>query len=203
MRTLLVLLTIACVAVAIHAQWRRDALRRTAIKARMDGLGPGMVIAQHEDFDGAARSRSYPRWLERWVGHEYLYPINAFCLVQSQNPDPIIREAAQLPHLYLVKLPACQITDESLQPLTKLRSLVWLELFATPITDEGVKTVCRIKSLEILDLRGTKATDACIESIRSMPRLKRLHVGGTAITPVGIEAIRKALPGCEIDQRDG
>jgi len=66
-----------------------------------------------------------------------------------------------------------------------------------------VKTVCRIKSLEILDLRGTKATDACIESIRSMPRLKRLHVGGTAITPVGIEAIRKALPGCEIDQRDG
>jgi len=200
LRTLLIVITIAGAVLAVHGKWRRDAQLHTAIKQKLQSKGP--VILQHEEF-GTAKPTRYPDWLERLVGTEYLYPLNAFCLVQNAEPDSIISDAARLPHLYLVKLPACQITDESLTPLTGLRSLVWLELFATPITDEGIKTVSKIKSLEILDLRGTKVTDDSIPLITSLPRLRRLHVGDTAITPAGIKAIQQALPACEIDQRPG
>jgi hypothetical protein len=205
LRTLLILTGIACVILATHGTWMRDAQRRIASKEKILAMTGGNVIVQHEDF-GESNSISdgkYPAWLERAVGTEYLYPLNTFCLVQSAEPDPIINEAVKLPHLYLVKLPACQITDESVKPLTQLRSLVWLELFSTPITDDGVKAVSNIRSLEILDLRSTKVTDGCVPFIASLRRLRRLHTGGTAITPAGIKAIQQALPKCDIDQRAG
>jgi hypothetical protein len=197
LRTLMIATFIACILFATHAKWRRDAQQRTAIRNNLQAQAA--VILQHEDFEGAKPAK-YPRWLENLVGTEYLYPLNAFCLVQNAEPDSIITEAASLPHLYLVKLPACQITDQSLIPLTKLRSLVWLELFSTPITDEGVKTVSSVKSIEILDLRSTKVTDGCVPSIASLPRLRRLLVSGTAISPAGIKEIQEALPNCEVDQ---
>jgi hypothetical protein len=131
LRTLLILTGIACVVLATHGKWVRDAQRRSALRNKIQEMAKGAVVVQHEDFDSKKANRGkYPGWLERAVGAEYLYPINAFCLVQSAEPDPIIREAAQLPHLYLVKIPACQITDDS-----KLKTL---NLIETKVSREGL-----------------------------------------------------------------
>ena len=201
LRTLLVLVALLGVVLAVHKGRMTGAHRQSERIAQIRKLSPS-AITQYEfaqDKNWAPGRKKYPVWAERWLGEDYLYSVDAFCIVQEANPDAIIEQAAQLPHLRLVKLPACQISDKSLEPLQQLGRLEWLELFSTPVSDDGMKTVATLKSLKILDLRGTKVTDACIPCITALPKLERLNVGDTAISAAGLEAIQKALPNCRID----
>jgi hypothetical protein len=164
LKTLLLLVTAVAVLLAIHAARRHGAGAQAETIAAIHALTP-RVITQYEfaqDANWGPGHKRYPAWLEQRLGTDYLYSIDAFCLVQNTDPDPVIEQASRLRHLRLVKLPACEITDRSLAPLERLPRLEWLELFRTPVTDEGMKTIARMTSLRKLDLRATKVTDASV-----------------------------------------
>jgi Leucine-rich repeat (LRR) protein len=199
LRTLLVVVAVVALILGAHVHRMQTAQRQHHIVTELNSLG---AITQYEyvqDENWNSSEKWYPDWLERWVGQDYLYGIDAFVIVSHENPDEVIERAADLPDLRLVKLPACTISDDSLRPLEKLHRLEWLELFATPVTDDCMESIVKLKTLKTLDLRGTKVTDQSITAISSLPHLTRLNIGNTAITPAGIDQLREALPDCTID----
>ena len=165
LRTLLIFVTVFALIVAAHAHRTRNAQRQRAIVSELNGLGALTQYDYVQDENWNSSEKTYPTWLERWVGEDYLYSIDAFVITSDQNPNDAIELASELPYLRLVKLPACAITDESLRPLENLHRLEWLELFATPVTDECMASIAKLSSLKILDLRGTAITDRAIPTI--------------------------------------
>jgi Leucine-rich repeat (LRR) protein len=164
-------------------------------------LGGFTQYCYEQDENWNPGKKTYPDWLEKKVGQDYLYAIDAFLINSRPNADPAIEIAATLPALRLVKLPGCKITDNSIKPLAKLKRLEWLELFATPVTDDCMDTISRIRSLKTLDLRRTNVTDNSIDDIVNLPHLRNLYIGKSAISEEGVGRIRKRMPKCNVDTK--
>jgi hypothetical protein len=199
LRTLLVVFVIASFILAAHVHRMKNAQRQSQLVQDLLGDNKFTNYEYTQDENWNPGRKSYPNWLERWVGEDYLYNVDCVVIADRDNPVELIEKAVQLPYLRLVKLPNCTITDENLRLLQNLKRLEWLELYRTPTTDTGVAIVAKIPSLKILDLRGTNVTDGCLADIESMKGLRSLYVGNTAITSQGIAQIAKALPECRID----
>jgi len=191
--------TVFAVIIAAHVHRMRNAQRQRALVSELNGLGALTQYDYVQDENWNSSEKTYPTWLEQWVGKDYLYSIDAFVLTSDQSPNEAIELASKLPRLRLVKLPACALRDDSLRPLENLHRLEWLELFATPVTDDCMASIAKLTSLKTLDLRGTAITDSSIPTIVSLPNLTRLNIGNTAISTSGVEELRVKLPGCTID----
>jgi Leucine-rich repeat (LRR) protein/uncharacterized membrane protein len=98
-----------------------------------------------------------------------------------------------------LKLSNTQITDKTLNELTKLKNLTRLHLEKTRISDNGLAQLKSLQNLEYLNLLGTQITDAGIQNLASMKSLKKIYLWQTKITLQGAEKLQKALPNLVID----
>jgi hypothetical protein len=191
--SLLALVAVVAVLCAVPVHQRYLASEQKAIAAFITQEGG---FFNYNEFTAQPR---YPMWLKARIGRDYVVTLDAVVFVQHKNTDAVLSTLAKLPGLHLLKLPACDVTQNGLASLAGVKRLKWLELAATPTTDEGLRRVATIRSIEILDLRNTDVTDEGIVTLKSMPRLKELLVGGSKMTRMGIEQLRTALPSCKID----
>ena len=159
-RAMLALTALFCIPFAMYAYNRHTTARQIAIVKRLKEMGCGLMMHECDhDANWEAGERTYPNWIEQRLGKDGLYAIDSLFLESKDEPDEILKQATELRRLRMLKLPGCNITANSLQPLISLRQLEWLDLFMTPADDQCVKTISKIKSLKILDLRSTKVTD--------------------------------------------
>ena len=200
-RSLLAIVTVLAFVLSLHAYRQTSANRQIAAISEIRRLGGFTQYCYTQDENWNPGKKTYPDWLEKKVGQDYLYSIDVFLLNSRPNADPAIEIAATLPALRLVKLPGCKITDNSIKPLAKLKRLEWLELFATPVTDDCMDTVSRIRSLKTLDLRRTNVTDNSINDIVNLPHLRNLYIGRSAISEEGVAKIRERMPKCNVDTK--
>ena len=198
-RALLVATTLVAIPLAIYAYDMSMAARQIAIVKHLRANGGSVIRYEWEhDANWNKGERTYPAWMKRFLGEDGLYAVNTLFLESKKEPDELLIQASGLRRLRMLKLPGCNITVDSLQPLVKLHFLEWLDLFMTPADDECVRTISQIKSLKILDLRNTRITDACIDDILTLPNLTELLIVDTSLSDVGIERLRTSLPRCKL-----
>jgi hypothetical protein len=199
LRSLLVLTTLFAIPFGIYAYHRHTTARQIAIVKRLKEMGGRLMMYEWaNDANWKEGNRTYPEWLEKYLGQDGLYAVNTLYLESQESPDEILKQASELLRLRLLRMPDCKITADSLRPLVSLRHLEWLELFETPADDQCVHTISKIKSLKKLDLRSTKITDGCIDDIVSLPNLTELLIIDTGLSASGIDRLRSLLGGCKI-----
>lgn len=200
-RLILGIVTLLALVLAPHTYCRSMANHQVAAAAEIKQLGGFTQYSFAQDENWNSGEKTYPEWLERKLGTDYLYAIDT--VVMNANPNAVraIEIASTLPSLRLVKLPGCKIADDSIRPLAKLKRLEWLELFATPVTDDCMQTVSRIRSLKTLDLRRTNVTDESIDKIVALPHLSNLFIGKSSISEEGVAQLRERMPKCNVDTK--
>ncbi len=92
-----------------------------------------------------------------------------------------------------------QITDRSLQTLSKLEHLEEVRLYQTQVSDEGLKSLRGMKTLRVLDLGGTKITPECFETLQTLTSLETLGFDGVQIDREKIMQLAESLPNCRIE----
>src|SRR4051812_49196292 len=100
LRTLLIVIALIGTVLAVHVSRMNSARLQAASVDRIGKLSP-RAITQYEfsqDKNWGPGTKQYPAWIENRLGQDYLYSVDAFCLVQEANPDPIIQEAVKLSH---------------------------------------------------------------------------------------------------------
>lgn len=81
-----------------------------------------------------------------------------------------------LPELQTLSMSHCQLTDEHLRPIGKLRFVRVLDLRSTPITDKGIRHLNDMQYLEVLYLNETKTTAFGLNELKSLRSIRAIHV---------------------------
>lgn len=98
-----------------------------------------------------------------------------------------------------LKLNNTQITDKTLEEVSKLTNLTRLHIENTKISDAGMTQLSKLENLEYLNLNGTNLTDAGLKNLSSLKNLKKIYLWQTKITPNGMEDLKKSLPNLNIN----
>lgn len=95
---------------------------------------------------------------------------------------------AKLTKLGTLDLSGCELTDNDLRPLGKLKLLRSLELSHNPkITDVGLAHLGGVNRLETLSLNETGVTDAGLATLAECEELRELSLATTKVTDAGFK----------------
>ncbi len=91
---------------------------------------------------------------------------------------------ATLPKLEILRLSECNLDDDCMTELSKLKNLESLDIdYNKAVTDKGVESLLRNKSKIVsLSLKNVPVSDEAVKSVSKLPELKELHLNNTAIS---------------------
>ncbi len=98
----------------------------------------------------------------------------------------------ELPHLRVLDVDCCPITDDGLRQLASIKTLEELLLFDTRVTDAGMESLAFHPELAVLDLRDTEVTRDGVVPLLTMPELHELRLPRRAHH--GLHQMRKIRP---------
>ncbi|HEY2839795.1 MAG TPA: hypothetical protein VGJ26_11635 [Pirellulales bacterium] len=176
LRTIFIVVTLLCVALAITA--RNYHTRRAAIRA-IDELGGSYGV----ELLG-------PEWLRNLVGDDkYFYNALRISLGRPDSP-------------YQAERP---FNDQELagmvDQINVFRGARYLDLQGSPITDEGLRCLVRVRDLEILQLESTAVTDAGLVYLEPITTLKEVRLTGTKVSDEGVAKLQRNIPKCTVEYR--
>lgn len=175
LRTLLVVLTVACFAFA----WVYRAREQHTAVVALRQANPGVTF-RYDDDDSEARG-ALAHWATRWLGVDYVATVEKVELYYATDADlACVARLRQVRWLSLLR--SIDLTDAGLAVLAPLTNLETLQISeAEQLTDSGIAHLEKLTSLKIL----------------------RLDLGRAAVTPQAIERLRRALPNCRIEVGTG
>ena len=170
LRTFFVLLTVACVGLALFGQKAYRANEQQKAVAWVREMGGYAFSTQRNESgfflnDGDPRD---PKWLVQLLGVDYFQEV------------------------FVVSLSNTQVVD--LAPISKLTRLQGLELNNTPVSD--LTPLASLKNLWQLLLHGTQVRD--VTPLASLKNLEVLNLSDTLVSEEQVKKLQQALPNCKI-----
>jgi hypothetical protein len=221
LRTLLVLIAVAC-AVLAAATFVRGGIRRHAAVNTLVKLG---AYVEYDD-----RSHATDRdlsWDSFWfnvehdvtkIAFRYIPPLDRgsemlshpqITIVDAEPSAEDLRLVAGFDHLTHLGLRGCEVTDDDMEMFCHL-PLETLDLTHTLITDQGLKNIAKITTLKALylqsgidlgrlrfteipehRLQGPRITDAGISALADLPALKVLDLDGASVFNDSVEPLSR------------
>lgn len=164
LRTLLVLVTLLCIALAM---WVEPAERQRRAVAAIEALG-GKIEYVSSAIDTESRPK---RILRRWLPQAYIDEVWCVYLAETQITDAGLAHLQGLTGLRTIVLDKTQITDVGLTTLQGLTGLQVLWLQATQVSDAGLTHLQGLTGLQLLHLTGTRVTQEGVAQLRRvLPR---------------------------------
>ena len=97
---------------------------------------------------------------------------------------------SELDFLIALTLGHCDLKDDDLDALVRLKTLSYLELHDNPtITDQGVRRLSPLVGLGSLNLGRTSVTDESCTTIANLPKLEAVTLNGTRVTDGGLKLL--------------
>lgn len=158
LRTVLVLVTLLCVALGL---WVGSAERQRRAVADIEKLGGDVKYVE------PAASEKFPvTYLRRWLPADYFDEIEWVDLANTQVTDAGLAYLQGLTGLQALWLNNTHVTDAGLAHLQGLSRLQFLELAETEVTDTGLARLEGLTNLQVLALDNTHVTDAGLARLR-------------------------------------
>ncbi len=207
LRTLLVLVTIGCLAGGWwinRAFQQRAAVRRfyQLTANRQDQHGDSLTTMgyryQGKDEYYKPIVPKWLHWLRDMIGEECFGEVTGVQLLDTPATNDDLKHLAVLPSVERIWLSSTKVDDAGMPLLKVCPKLKYLVLNDIALTDEGIFHLTAFQDLEGLSLNGTKITDAGLVHLARLPRLKELWLRNTAITDAGYQKLQAALPQCQI-----
>ena len=215
LRTLLILVTLLCVALGwiVH----RGERQRRAV-AGLEELGAAI---EYEASDSPRAERFFG--LSRWLPRDYFDDVAGVDSLGSSVTDAGLSHIQGLTRLKRLSVNGTQVTDAGLTHIRGLTRLEGLSLGGTQVTDAGLAHLQGLTQLKVLFLDGTQVTDAGLlhvrdltrlgwlyldstqvtdaglVHVRGLTRLEQLYLNNTQVTDAGVAKLQRALPNCRIE----
>jgi hypothetical protein len=202
LRTLLLLMAIACVGFSWFGYKLRQAERQRAAVESLEKLGISVTYDYQmgsNRFGALQPTPPGPEWLRKSLGIDFVADVTDLRLFHNALTDSEAEHLQGLTRLKALDLSATQITDAALVHLEGLTQLTKLNLAGTKITSAGLMHLQGLTKLEVLFLTNTQITDSGLEHFRGLKKLKTLYMSRTPqVTDVGCAELQKSLPKLEI-----
>jgi hypothetical protein len=196
LRTLLIVMTVACVYLAVQFQWARE--QREAVEAIRESGGN-----VYYDYQGVSKSHATAAesWAPRWAIDRFGIDFFHTAIQAQRVRRGGLPAVAHLRKLQWLEIEDWQVTDEDLQALRRLQQLQILEIHAPPAasghsntmaTDQTLALLGRLPHLRRLKIDGLEFSDAGAASLLQLPELEaaEIYAYECAITPAGVEQLK-------------
>lgn len=97
-----------------------------------------------------------------------------------------------------VRLGGPGVTDELMDPISRLHYLNSALLRSPHVTDAGLMRLARLPNLRALTLYGEQISDETLRGLATFARLERLTLSHTQATSAGVAALQRRRPDLEI-----
>jgi hypothetical protein len=196
LRSLLVLMTLCCVAMWIWTLYVQPFRVQAASIKRVNELGGASVSVE-------AQGSEWHQWLvETMVGPKQFVEVQGVDLRDRPVKVSDVSALSGLRHLRWLHLDRAEVSDANVSVLSNMAELEQLSLTYTQISDEGLTQVGRLAKLKILYLTGVPVSDKSIGLLAQLPSLQTLYIRWTNISADGVEQLRKALPNCAVHHHE-
>lgn len=196
MRTLLIIMSLCCVAMGAWTIYVQPFRAQAASLAKVGDLGGSTSGV-------AASGPVWHRWLiEAMVGKEQFVHVERADLRNCRVSAADVPLLAGLKFLKTLHLDRAEVTDENIAALTRMTNLRELSLTYTRISDEGLAQIARLPNLRTLHLTGVPISDASLKPLAAAAELRELYVRWTRITADGANKLQKALPNCMVHHHE-
>ena len=183
MRTMLVVVSLSCVALAV---WVVPAERQRRAIEEFQAMGGRLNFVDNE-----GKSESFPiAFLRRWLPQPYFDKVEVLWLDNTEITDDGLAHMGHLIGLRVLNLDNTQITDAGLAHLKGLTALQGLYLENTHITDTGLAHLKELTCLQQLHLGETPVTDAGLAHLERLTALSSLYLGNTQVTDDGLAHLK-------------
>ena len=189
--SLMILMTTACIAVAIWTSQVQPFREQWTAIQMVDRLNGNLRSEPIE-------SSFWQRWLLEDDALQWVRLVDLTAAEFKQGDAGNLGAMRQLTSLDAKR---SSISDDDLGALAGLRELEELSLNHCKISDAGMKKLGSKPELTTLRLTGCDVSDASIDQITRYANLKTLFIRWTAITPNGADEIRQQLPDCQVFHR--
>jgi len=181
LRTLMVVVTAACIAVSLWTwlYWLPEQRRREGVAEYGEAAAPFQEVAK---VGGYAQ-----RGADRIVSVSFHPTVNDADLARLRPKLEAIRG------LEAASLQGASVTDAGLKELEGLTQLRELHLGRTRITDAGLKYIASMSRLETLSLLNTAVTDAGLEHLAGLKKMTWLELYHTKVTEAGVNRLAETL----------
>ncbi len=187
LRTLLLLVLVACVGMGWFALEMRRARERQQAVEKIEELG-GVVFFE-EDHSGNT-IRTAPAWLRKPIGEDLFFNVKEVDFRNRSLTDAGLRHLRGLGELQSLSLSDTQVTDAGLVQLESLTHLRELDLMRTSVTDAGLAHLQVLAELRSLVLANAKVTDDGLAYLRGLTQLQLLELHDTCVTDAGLVHLR-------------
>lgn len=211
MRTMLVVVSMTCVALAV---WVAPVERQRRAVAAIKALGGRVTYVENK----SASVSPFWRWLPQAYQDEVeevsltgtnvtdtelahlgaLTGLQKIYLYDTRLTDAGLAHLKCLTKLKKLELNHNQVTDAGLAHLREMIGLQRLGLSGTQVTDAGLAQLQGLTGLQWLTLDQTQITDAGVPCLQRLTELEVLSLRGTHVTGAGLAQLREALPNCYI-----
>lgn len=120
------------------------------------------------------------------ITDHYLAAVTTLNLSGTQMTDKSLEDISKFLTLDFLSLARTQITDDGLERISMLKALRWLSLSDTQVTDKGLDSLVSLRALTYLYLSNTNTSDKGLILISTLLNLNALNLSGTNITDAGL-----------------
>ena len=180
MRTMLVVVSMICVALAV---WVAPVERQRRAVAAIEALDERATYVENK------RAIVSPFW--RWLPQAYQNEVAEVSLTGTKVTDAELAHLGALTGLQKIRLYDTRLTDAGLVHLKCLTKLKKLELSHNQVTDVGVAHLREMIGLQRLGLSGTQVTDAGLAQLQGLTGLQWLTLDQTQITDAGMSCLQR------------
>jgi hypothetical protein len=111
--------------------------------------------------------------------------------------EPTWRNLQALP-LEWLSLNACNLSNDDLRQVARMRGLRFLMLETVPVDGRGLRHLASLPQLEEICAHHCGITDDTLDGLLELHRLRILGLQETRLTDAGLKRVHAALPDCEI-----
>ena len=205
LRTLLVVVTLICVALSL---WVVPAERQRRTVAAIEAMGgwvdyvPFLVLVEGSGVSDPRASEAFPvTLLRRWLPTDYFDEVLQVHFRNARLTDVGVARLRGLTSLQTVTLDNVEGSDDLLVQLQERTGLQQLFLGGSQVTDAGVAHLQMLTGLQDLSLGGSQVTDAGMVYLRGLTSLQQLSLANTQVTDAGLAYLHglTGLQGLRLD----
>lgn len=133
-----------------------------------------------------------------------LTQLSNLVLLHTRITDESLKTIGDMfPQLESLHVGECEVGDDGLPGIGKLKKLTRLWIDHTEVTDAGLAHLAPLDTLEELVLESTSITDEGLKHLTELTQLRTLDLLDTEVTAAGVAELHKALPACRITYGPG
>ena len=136
---------------------------------------------QYDPFDPHEKMSSdpdaKPPWLARFIGIDFCSSVVRVSAKGSNDPAEVARLSGRLKKLRSVGIQDCDLKDDDILPLKRLKNLRGLYLRGTSITDKSVRILSAFHGLHVLNVTNTSIAAEGGTALESNLPHCRVHYG--------------------------